>query len=903
MFNGKYVIGICLTRIYEVHIKRFLKSLYKVALKENVQIMVFHSLYDFFYDSVSDTGASKVFDLIDYNVVDALVVMPDSFRRPEVVDGIISEAGKHDKPVISIDRELAVDVSIMPENERTFAELLRHLFKDHKIKRPFYLSGIKGNEYNTKREKIYFQICKECNIDPDTDRYFAYGDFWREPARKAMADFFASSIPTPDAVICANDSMAIAVCDFLHEQGYDVPEDIIVTGFDGIDADNYMVPSITTCEPDYDTYAEHTVDSALRLIENMKVYSLLHVPMRVKYAESCGCFSKAARRYSGNASRLYEVMSSNDHLNAHWYRMSARILEDPGIANLKKVMFRYLPWRSAVCLNSDFVSLGNDRRNHRKIKNSFTEWMTVISAKGDNAVELAVNGFPSSKIIPTLADYEWRNLLVITAINSEDKVYGYLISDVDEFEDASRSIHHFVMNLDVSLRLVESKIMNSKLTDQVEQLSLIDSITGLPSYKGMIKKIDECYADDPERRKYRLVVSVYAIHRWPELVRDFGIEESEGALNIVKENLQKSNPVRDLIGYFAEGELILVNLFSPEDDFGRAINERVAHFYALMDRYNESAAKGYYIEVNAGCTTADPGWQGTLEDLVQIATNELIVNRLRGNAPTVAKKTADDEMVKTFLKLVDENLFYYKYQPIVDASTGEIYAYEALMRSPDEIGLSPDQILDIAASTGKLYEIEKATFFNILDEYYRRRKEFGEKKLFINSIPKIKFTPADKAILAEKFRGDRDRVVVEITEQFDKTDEQMESFVEYIDGRGWQYAIDDYGSGNSNIVNLLKFKPNLIKIDRFLISGVENDENKQMFVRNIIEFAKNNNIKVIAEGVETRQELFTMIGFGVDLIQGFYTAKPSTDVIDRLPEDKLKDIFDAKEERIKQPVI
>ena len=46
-----------------------------------------------------------------------------------------------------------------------------------------------------------------------------------------------------------------------------------------------------------------------------------------------------------------------------------------------------------------------------------------------------------------------------------------------------------------------------------------------------------------------------------------------------------------------------------------------------------------------------------------------------------------------------------------------------------------------------------------------------------------------------------------------------------------------------------------------------------------------------------------MIGFGVDLIQGFYTAKPSTDVIDRLPEDKLKDIFDAKEERIKQPVI
>ena len=897
MLNGKYVIGVCLSRIYYIHTKRFLKSLHKAAVGENVQVIVFHSLYDFYCDSKSDRGAASVYGLIDYDVVDALVVMPENFQKPEIINGIIAEARKHDKPVISIDRELAVDVSIMPETERTFAELIRHLFAEHKVKRPFYMSGIKGNDFNSKREKIYFQVCKEFGIDPDVDNYFAHGDFWREPARREIARFFATNNPTPDAIICANDAMAMAVCDYLNEQGYNVPEDIIVTGFDGIDAENYMVPSITTCEPDYDTYAEHTIDSALRLIENMRVYSLLHVPMRVKYAESCGCFNKEARKYSGKASRLYEVMSSIDNIDAHWYRMPARILEEPGIVNIKKVMFRYLPWRSAVCMNSDFVSLGNEK-NHRKKSNGFTEWMTVICAKGDNAVELAVNGFPSSKIIPPLVDYEWRNMLVITAINSEEKVYGYLISDVDEFEDSSKLIQRFVMNLNVSLRMVESTAMNSTLSEKVEQLSLIDAITGLPSYKGVVRKVEERYEDDPERKKYKLVVSIYSIAKWPEIIRDFGIEESEIALNKVREYLQKSNPKTDIIGHFAEDKLLLVNFFSPEDDIGKQITERVAHFYDLMQKYNDSSEKQYYLEVNAGCTTADPGWQGTFEDLVQIASNELIVNRLRGNLPTVEKKTADDEMVKKFLRLVEENLFYYNYQPIVNANNGEIYAYEALMRSPAEIGLAPDQILDIAASTGKLYDIEKATFFNILDEYYRRRREFGERKVFINSIPKIKFTPADKAILAEKFDRDRDKVVVEITEQFDKTDEQMETFVDYIDGRGWQYAIDDYGSGNSNIVNLLKFKPNLIKIDRFLITGVEKDENKQMFVKNIIEFAKNNDIKVIAEGVETREELVTMINFGVDLIQGYYTARPSTDVLAEIPEDKrkdIKDIIEAKE--------
>ena len=64
------------------------------------------------------------------------------------------------------------------------------------------------------------------------------------------------------------------------------------------------------------------------------------------------------------------------------------------------------------------------------------------------------------------------------------------------------------------------------------------------------------------------------------------------------------------------------------------------------------------------------------------------------------------------------------------------------------------------------------------------------------------------------------------------------------------------------------------------------------------EFAKNNDIKVIAEGVETREELVTMINFGVDLIQGYYTARPSTDVLAEIPEDKrkdIKDIIEAKE--------
>ena len=71
-----------------------------------------------------------------------------------------------------------------------------------------------------------------------------------------------------------------------------------------------------------------------------------------------------------------------------------------------------------------------------------------------------------------------------------------------------------------------------------------------------------------------------------------------------------------------------------------------------------------------------------------------------------------------------------------------------------------------------------------------------------------------------------------------------------------------------------------------------------MFVKNVIEFAQMNGIKTIAEGVETKEELDAVISYGVDLIQGFYTARPNPDPIQELPEDKKNDILEANKKSI-----
>ena len=89
----------------------------------------------------------------------------------------------------------------------------------------------------------------------------------------------------------------------------------------------------------------------------------------------------------------------------------------------------------------------------------------------------------------------------------------------------------------------------------------------------------------------------------------------------------------------------------------------------------------------------------------------------------------------------------------------------------------------------------------------------------------------------------------------------------------------------------MRYAPQIIKIDRFLVTDIHKDQNKQMFVRTTVEFAKMNDIKVLAEGVETSNEMRMVIDLGVDYIQGYYTGKPSPEIVQNIDPDIKKEII------------
>jgi EAL domain-containing protein (putative c-di-GMP-specific phosphodiesterase class I) len=230
--------------------------------------------------------------------------------------------------------------------------------------------------------------------------------------------------------------------------------------------------------------------------------------------------------------------------------------------------------------------------------------------------------------------------------------------------------------------------------------------------------------------------------------------------------------------------------------------------------------------------------------------------------------------MKRFIMLMEENRFIYHFQPIVKVETGEVVAYEALMRTDDTIGFNPIQILKFAEQTNRLYDVEYATMFNTMKFINEHQEAFENRKLFINTITGHSLTDADYKLLCDTYGSLMEKTVIEFTENSEISDEELEKLQKRFKASNIQIAVDDYGTGYSNTTNLLRYNPAIVKLDRSLITDIDSNLRTRKIVESTIASLHESGFLALAEGVETKEELQTVISLGADYIQGYYTSRP-----------------------------
>ena len=232
-----------------------------------------------------------------------------------------------------------------------------------------------------------------------------------------------------------------------------------------------------------------------------------------------------------------------------------------------------------------------------------------------------------------------------------------------------------------------------------------------------------------------------------------------------------------------------------------------------------------------------------------------------------------------FRRLINEELVTYHFQPIIDAKDGSVFAYEALMRVDFPTLHSPADVLRLAREENCLHEVERITFFRASSAYQTLEnagKVVPSALLFVNSIASQYLTPDELSEYSARYASILPRIVIEITEE-EVLDPKALRIKQTIRGSSGAFALDDYGSGYSNERSLLELSPNYIKIDLSIIRDIDTDANKRQIVSNTVSYAHQRGMKVVAEGLETADEVRTVLSLGVDLLQGFFLAMPQVE--------------------------
>ncbi len=889
MLNNRKIIGICATKIQDEFCSGFLQSLFCESSRTDYRMLIFNSFVDFFRGDKFDQGAGSIYKAINFDILDVLVIIDHCFYDKRIVHELIETARNKKIPVIVLYGSYNGCFSIVKNYTEEYKELISHVIKVHGARKLYFVAGTKGEENSDLRLACFREVMTENGLDiPENGT--VYCNYWDVPVFEAVDNWFEQGA-LPQAIICANDTMAGMVCDRLALHGVKVPEDVIVTGFDGLESMTIHKPRLTTCKQDIPAAAALCFSVILDAVENKAAPYTVEEHFSLVISESCGCRVEPDMSYREKADRLYSLIKETRDHESIIYAWADRIQDSTDLGTIGRNLSENIMYNSAVAINSNLLS--SARKNDKTDpEHPFTEKMVILAYNGALGSR-ADTVFELGELYPGLADRLTKKVMfVFQSIYTGEEVCGYYITKLRDITAEADKLHRLCHIMNFDFRVILSRIKQEHMTASIRTR---DTLTGLYNLKGLLEQIDKNYG---EYSKFSIVVSVYAIPRYKYIIENFGLEDAEEAVNLTAEALQLANPTGALISRISEDEFIIVNLVDDPTQIGNVIDKAVSTFFKIIEEYNSSRDKDYFVEVNCGCVVSMPDWEKDLMSFIKAANGEMYLNRMKtGSTPALKPQKSQEEYYRLFDLLIEKNLFIYHFQPIVSARTGEICAYEALMRTDSSINMNPGQILSVGEEYKRLYDIERATLFNVMGYIDAHPDEFSGKRVFINTIPGCFLNETDYKILVEKFGHVFSSCTIEITEQSETNDAELMQIKRLESGGAvCQLAIDDYGTGFSNIVNLLRYQPQVIKIDRFLIADVHKDTNKQLFISSTVEFARLNNILVLAEGVETREELSKVIELGVDLIQGFYTARPSAVVLKEI-DPEISDFIASENAR------
>ncbi len=374
------------------------------------------------------------------------------------------------------------------------------------------------------------------------------------------------------------------------------------------------------------------------------------------------------------------------------------------------------------------------------------------------------------------------------------------------------------------------------------------------------------------------IIAYYKISDFEDFQFFYGLKLSHRIEEAMIDSFDKNIPKEFKIKLFSigEGEFVLA---LDIDKCHKSSNEIKEFFKKLQKELNTQKLQleGMSYDIVLMLSLAEG--ENALDDAKYgikeaIKENKLFI--IANDFSKIAHKKAEQNinimnMVKDAL---DDDRVISLFQPIVNNETKEIEKYESLVRIVENDQLiSPFYFLEVARKGMYYSNLTSKVLKNSFEALKLTSKDISI-NLSINDIEK-EHTRYEIYNYLERFCDDAHRLVFELLEDDKAVNfDIIRDFIKHVKSRGVKIAIDDFGSGYSNLKRVIKYDPDIIKIDGTLVRDLEIDRKLLSVIKGFLSFAKEQNIKTVAEFVENENIYLILKDLGVDYSQGYYFGKP-----------------------------
>lgn len=629
MENKRRCIAVVLSEICEMYQSMLIDGIRKKAAEVGYNVAVFASFFSRRVDSpLNEIGENRIFSLINYDLFDGFIIVPNSLESPGVLESIEASMKKTGKPVVYIDKESDDFYSVCSDDYSSFKIITNHLIRDHGFTKINCITGYPGLNLSELRLQGYKDALLENGIAVEEDRY-TYGDFWRVAPVQFAEHMFTCGLDLPQAVVCANDTMAIALCEALHERGLKVPEDIAVTGFDRLVEGKVFRPQLSSLEPSMSEIGKEAVNLIINVINKRNVDKIYYVPGTFYPSESCGCASESNEQDRANIDMLSKSTEMMQYFINSIY-MSEHLQESKDVDDLFARLAQY------VHLLNDIKSLYiflNDNWDILQDHNSAINKPTPIYSETVNT-KFTLNfgehiddfySFPSEIMFPPLF---YNSLSVETyfifPLNFQDKTFGYSVCSYPPDVKAPDAIfRNWIKYLSNALEHLSSKQHLEWALKRLERMSEMDSLTGVYNRHGYENRVHRMFDIAKEKSEDFLII-MGDLDCLKMINDNYGHAEGDNAIRIIAKALQNSFTEDEACARIGGDEFIMFGCGSFDEEKLKSYPVRIQEY---LDHYNTNSSKPYLIGISLGIYCQKVTKDSTLEEWIEKADDNMYANK------------------------------------------------------------------------------------------------------------------------------------------------------------------------------------------------------------------------------------------------------------------------------------